>query len=222
MESISLSEDLIKNLINLTSSFKNSVPTSNVDISEIEPSEKIEERMVSSFSSKISDKSLDIPISSDFKLNTVSNIAKMTSAINTRMETDRLLSLKKPDDPHGEFKVDVKELARIEQLISEYSEIIRKLRAKKFELREKTLTHMVQHKVDGVKVSPKEAYSVVVSKKKVNPMTRYKLPISIKNFLIKEEKMDAVEAESLVTRMLKWINDNAEYVIVKSLRHSKK
>lgn len=140
-------------------------------------------------------------------------------------ETDRLLALEK--DPHSEFKIDLKELAKIEEMIEEYNIIIKKLREKKNDLREKTIVHMVKHEVDGAKVDsvskPKSyTYNMVEVKKKVNPMTQKILPLKLRDFFVKEERMTQQEAEIKANRIIKWIKDNAEYVMKKVLQKKTK
>ena len=150
---------------------------------------------------------------------TNNNLEADLSTIN---ETNRILSLEPQKDTHSEFKVDVKELSQIEKLISEYTEIISKLKKKKTMLRQKTLEHMVKHKIDTAKVTKKESFSVVTSKRKVNPTTKTRLPHKIRDFFIKEQKMNDNDAEELAKRIVKWIHEHAEYNTMKSLRHSKK
>lgn len=166
--------------------------------------------------------------SSGFGMNIESNVPGLEdrllgsmASVDTVRETSRLLSLKKPQDDHTEFKLDVKELSKIDQLIDEYTQIISKLKKKKTELRQKTLKHMVRHKIDTAKISKKESYSVVTSKRKINPTTKVRLPQKIRDFFIKEEKMDDHKAEALASRIVKWIHENAEYQLSKILRHQK-
>tara|TARA_B110000211_G_C14019921_1_gene527169 strand:+ start:101 stop:772 length:672 start_codon:yes stop_codon:yes gene_type:complete len=220
MESVSISEDLLKNLTLFSQQLrgKSSSLTNNVDTSDIPEITDVPETQVNAYLPKQNNFVKTHAVSQDFNLQTVSNIESIQKL---GIETERLLSLKKNDDPHGEFKVDVKELTRIEETIAEYMEIVKKLKAKKEDLRQKTFNHMVKHKVDGVEVSKKESFNIVISKQKINPMTKARLPVKIRDFFVKEEKMETSLAERLANRILKWIDDNAEYTVTKSLRHKK-
>ena len=216
-----LSNDLLQNLANLTQQLKQNQgsPTNNVDITGI-----YEENLLPNPNNQISVQS-NVPGLTN-KLENIENRFVRSNDLeanrSTINETNRILSLNPQNDDHSEFKIDVKELSKIETLISEYTEIISKLKKKKTELRQKTLEHMVKHKIDTAKVTKKESFSVVTSKRKVNPTTKTRLPHKIRDFFIKEEKMDDHKAEQLAKKIVKWIHDNAEYNTMKSLRHSKK
>ena len=213
MESVSIPDDLIQNLAAFAQNMKNyGPPTSNVDTSDIPETTGV---YYAPPAPKTPPKA-PVSVSPGFGLNTISNIGINNSTLE---ETTRLLALQK--DPHNEFKVDVKELIKIEEMIEKYAEIIRKLKAKKEDLRVKTFKHMVHHKVDNVNVSTEESYNIVTTKKKINPMTKARLPSKIRDFFIKEEKMDESKAETLANRILTWINENAEYAVSKTLRHKK-
>lgn len=216
-------DDLLNNIAELTKHLKvytnPSAPTNNIDISDLLP------------------KPIVAPPRNDFvekqdsynsfgNLQVSSNVPGLEKRLlgatpDIKCETERVLNIKPQNDDHSEFKVDVKELSNIEDLISEYMEIISKLKKKKQELRQKTLNHMVHHKIDTAKVSKKESYSVVTTKKKINPTTKVRLPNKIRDYFIKEENMDDSKAEELAKKIVKWVHANAEYQSAKVLRHKK-
>lgn len=165
--------------------------TQNVDISGLDSDEFLENR---------------------FGMKVETNIKKIQN------ETNRILAI---DGNHENFKLDVKELSRIEELISEYSSMISELKKKKNELRQKALTHMVQHKIDTAKVGQKESFSVVTTKKKINPTTKVRLPSKIRDYFVSIEKWETDRAEEISKKIVKWIHENAEYQTAKVLRHQK-
>lgn len=218
-----LSDNLLQNLANLTQQLKQSQgpPTNNVDITGLYEENDSHNLTVQSNVPGLTNKLENIENRFITNNKPISN-NNLEADISTINETNRILSLEPQKDTHSEFKIDVKELSQIEKLISEYTEIISKLKKKKTMLRQKTLEHMVKHKIDTAKVTKKESFSVVTSKRKVNPTTKTRLPHKIRDFFIKEQKMNDNDAEELAKRIVKWIHEHAEYNTMKSLRHSKK
>lgn len=137
-----------------------------------------------------------------------------------KRETERLLNIN--HDPHGDFKVDVKELAKIEDMVKEYSMLIKKLRDKKEELKKKTIEHMIEHNIDVAQMSENDKYSLMMVKRKVNPTTKARLPEKLKVYFIQEEKMKVKEAEKKAKDINDWIHNNAEVMIDQSLRRYRK
>jgi hypothetical protein len=221
-----LSDDLLQNLSELTkhiSTYKSSVLTSNIDLegtSDIFPKCLVAPP-------RIGYNSVSQPVqTSGFGgMSISSNVPGLEQRLlgasaSMALETKRVLALDQDVD-HSAFKVDVKELSSIETLISEYTVIISDLKKKKTELRQKTLKHMVSHKMDVANISKKESFSVVTTKKKINPTTKVRLPHKIRDYFIKEEKMGDKEAEELSAKIVKWVHANAEYQLAKVLRHKK-
>lgn len=121
-------------------------------------------------------------------------------------------------DVHSGFKNDVKELASIEDMIKEYSELMKKLKKKKDELKVKTIEHMIRYDIDVAQMSDKDKFSLIVVKRKVNPVTKAKLPGRIVDYFIEEEDMNKDKAEKKAKKMVEWIYGKADYVMDKSLR----
>ena len=122
-----------------------------------------------------------------------------TPVISTerRKETDRLLSLDPVVDIHGKFKVDIKELLRIEDLIKEYNQLIKQLRAKKTKLKNNTINHMVKHDLEVATMPKNDKFTLVKVKSKLNPTTKARLPINLTNYFIQEENFGKDKAHEL-------------------------
>lgn len=216
-------DDLLSNIANITKQLNNyrnnnGTPTNNIDITGINDKVSFPEPITAPPRPDMNSSMGSMTVSSN-----IPGLEKrlLGANLDTINETNRVLAIEKPKDEHSEFKVDVKELSNIEELINEYQGIISKLKTKKAELRQRTLNHMVHHKIDTAKVSTKESFSVVNTKKKINPTTKIRLPHKIRDFFIREEKMDDKKAEELSKRIVKWVHDNAEYQSAKVLRHKK-
>lgn len=137
-----------------------------------------------------------------------------------KRETERLLNIN--HDPHGDFKVNVKELAKIEDMVKEYSMLIKKLRDKKEDLKKKTIEHMLKHNIDVAQMSENDKYSLMMVKRKVNPTTKARLPEQLKLYFIQEEKMKVKEAEKRAKDINDWLHNNAEVMMDQSLRRYRK
>lgn len=209
-----LPDDLLHNLALLTQKLnQGGVTTNNVDITGLDD-EDYSNRFASTTSGTIG----GMKVESNLDLSLDRRLSKKIRPDNIQSETNRILAI---DGNHENFKLDVKELSRIEELISEYSTLITDLKKKKNELRQKTLTHMVQHKIDTAKVGKKESFTVVTTKKKVNPTTKVRLPNKIRDYFVSIEKWDTTRAEEMSKSIVKWIHENAEYQTAKVLRHQK-
>lgn len=194
--------DILDNLAELSRHLQNfNTPTQNVDISDI----------LDYDDSGIENNRFGLEVAPENNRGGIEN-RLLEATPEMTQETDRLLS----------FKTDVKELSKIENMIDEYTKIINNLKKKKSELRQKTLSHMVSNNIDTAKINNSESFSVVVTKKKINPTTKVRLPFKIREFFIREEKMNDMEAERLAKRIVKWIHDNAEFQSAKVLRHKKR
>ena len=143
-------------------------------------------------------------------------------------ETDRLLESKvqvvNKNDVHGEFKYDVKELAKIEDMVNEYNVLIRKLKKKKDELRQKTIDHMMEYKIDTAKMKPdgSDKFNLIQSQTVINPTTKARLPEKLYLYFKEEENMSSERAEEKSKKIFKWLYDTADKKTVHSLRRYKK
>lgn len=144
-----------------------------------------------------------------------------------RKETDEFVNMHVPtnkEDPHNEFRVDIKELARIEDLITEYNNLIKKLRTKKMQLRKKTIQHMERHDIGIAKMKPdgSDKFNLVKVKNKVNPMTKKRLPDRIKDYFVTVDKLNQYEAKKKADSIIQWLNENTEYTVTTGLRRYKR
>ncbi len=223
MEATTVSNDFLGNLAKLTQSLHEIKADSSVDLTGIDSipdaipeAEVVEENPVERYFPK------------ETKFGSVeTNIPnpKFTAVLDDKeeerkKETERLLNIN--HDPHGDFKVDVKELAKIEDLVKEYSGLIKKLREKKEHLKKKTIMHMVEHEIDVAQMSETDKYSLMTVKRKVNPTTKTRLPEKLKTYFIEEEKMVPSKAEKKAKVINDWIHKNAETKIDQSLRRYRK
>lgn len=130
------------------------------------------------------------------------------------------------EDPHvhEEFKKDVKELARIEDMITEYNTLIRELKKKKDQLRKKTITHMVQFQLDVAKMKTdgSDRFNLVKANSKISPTTKKRLPIKLSDYFQKEEKMNEKESMEKAKKIVDWIFKNADTTVRHSLRRYRK
>lgn len=223
MEATTLSNDFLGNLAQLTKSLQEINTSSSVDLTGIDDipdnipeAEVVEENPIARYFPKQE---------TNFGVKAVeSNIPQFTKIIEQReeekKETERKLDVN--HDPHGEFKVDVKELSKIEDLVKEYSDLIKKLRVKKEELKKKTINHMITHGIDVAQMSDNDKYSLMTIKRTVNPTTKARLPEKIKLYYIQEEKMKPEKAEKKAKLLTDWIHKSAETKIDQSLRRYKK
>lgn len=229
MEGTTLSNDFLGNLAKLTQSLHEIKADSNsaVDLTGIEAIPDIipEAEVV-----EVEESGVERYFPKETKFGSVeTNIPdpKFTATIEIenkeeerKKETERLLNIN--HDPHGDFKVDVKELAKIEDLVKEYSVLIKKLREKKEHLKKKTITHMVEHEIDVAQMSETDKYSLMTVKRKVNPTTKTRLPENLKMYFIEEENMVPSKAEKKAIKINDWIHKNAETKIDQSLRRYRK
>lgn len=175
---------------------------------------------------------MEVTLSDDF----LGNLAKLTSTLGQTQESsidlsgiddDEEIEEKPKDsnfgrDPHRGFKDDIKKLAEIEDMLKEYSELMKQLRKKKDSLKEKTIEHMVKYDIDVAQMSEKDKFSLIVVKRKVNPVTKAKLPEKIIEYFVEEEKLKREYAEKKAEKIIEWIYGKADYVMDKSLRRYRK
>jgi hypothetical protein len=143
-------------------------------------------------------------------------------ASNLEAEHKRLMNLPDKKNVHGEFIVDVKELVKIDDMITKYNKLIKELKTKKENLRKKTIDHMVKHKLEEARMGQSGKYSLTQRNITINPTTKKRLPDKLKDYFMKEENLDEIKSAERAERIFKWLYDNAEKKIAYSLRRYKK
>lgn len=127
------------------------------------------------------------------------------------------------DDIHKDFKCHVRELAEIEDMINKYNDLIKKLKDKKKELRNNTITHMLKHEIDVANMNDNDKFSLVTVKRIINPAAKSRLQDKLKEYFLKEENVkDSKKADEKAKKIFKWLYDTADTKIDQSLRRYKK
>lgn len=129
---------------------------------------------------------------------------------------------KKKDNLHENFKIDVKELAQLEDKLKEYAALIKKLKDKKEEIKKRTIEHMIKYNIDIAQMSENDKYSLMTVKRKVNPATKKKLPERISEYFITEDNMNETKAKKKSKEMVEWIYNTTEVTTDQSLRRYRK
>jgi hypothetical protein len=191
-----LPDDFLGNLAELTKSLQNINVTnpSNIDLSGTD----------------------DIP---NMKIET--NIKEMNKKSRISTKIEKIIETKPVFDPHGDFKVDVKELAKIEDMVKEYSDLIKELKKKKDVLRQKTIDHMVKHEIDVARMNNDDRFNLINVKRTVSPSTKTRLPANLEKYFIEEENKSSKNAKEKAQKICKWLDSIAEVKTDKALRRYK-
>lgn len=126
-----------------------------------------------------------------------------------------------PDPNQDRFKEEIRELAQIEDALTEYKKKVSELSKRRTELRKRTMQFMVQNQVDVAQMKENDKYSLVQYKRTVNPLTKASLPRRLREFLVEEQQMSYSDAETTAKRIVEWIYARAEKKTSVSLRRTK-
>ncbi len=156
----------------------------------------------------------------------IGNLAHIINPVEPRVDLTGVEEVsefgKKQIDPHKDFKMGVKKLAEIEDMVKKYTDLIRDLKKEKDSLRQQTVDHMVKYSFDVAKLSDNDRFNLVTIKRTISPITKARLPINISDYFVEEESMGREEAKRRAEAICKWIHEKAETKKDQSLRRYKK
>jgi hypothetical protein len=148
----------------------------------------------------------------------------ISKEMSKKRKTDQVITNKESAQAssiHEGFKNNLIKIKEIDDEINKLSTRLSELRSMKAELQKTAIVHMAHHELDVAELPTKDKYSMVKSKSKVNQLTRAKIPIKLRDFLVKEEKMTIHDAERIANQFIKWINDNPEFINKVGMRRTK-
>lgn len=120
-----------------------------------------------------------------------------------------------------QLKNVVKRLLKIENELDALNEQAKVRRVAKKTLREQVIEFMANKDVEELNLPDGGYFSLRVNKKKVNPLTKKRLPVCIVNYFMKKEHMTAKKAEEKKEDMMKFFTETAELEEKSTLRRIK-
>ena len=124
-----------------------------------------------------------------------------------------------PNDPHGEFKIEIKEWDSISNQIKEVEAHLKVLKKKKKEPQKKNIEHMKTHKLDVCNMAHGKI-QLKVSKTKI-PVKKKSIPEKITDFFMQDEKLAEEPAADKAERLYKHVYETNEFRINYRLTRSK-
>ena len=119
------------------------------------------------------------------------------------------------------FKKDLMEWDRINNLIKEYETNLKELRKEKKKFQENTVNYMAENEIDYANL-PDGKITLKTSRTKISVTTKTALPDKIKNFFIQERNLDETIAKMNADAIVDFIYKNADYKETKTLIRSRK
>lgn len=166
-----------------------------------------------------------IKLPEDF-IGNLAQIANSLHPVKTRVDLTGVNKTtdfgKRNVDLHKDFKMGVKKLAEIEDMVKKYTDLIRDLKKEKENLRQQTVDHMVKYNFDVARLNDNDRFNLVTVKRTVSPITKARLPTNLSDYFIENENMSNEEASRRAEDICKWIHEKAEKKMDQSLRRYKK
>lgn len=125
------------------------------------------------------------------------------------------------DPTTAKFRNLVKNLLRLEDEMEELNAQIKPRREQKNQLRSEITRFMIENDLESLNLPDGSVFSLIKSEKKVNPLTKKRLPESISKYFSQIEKLNPNDASKKVETILKFVWDNAEKKTASSLRRKK-
>tara|TARA_X000000950_G_C13692464_1_gene568673 strand:+ start:344 stop:763 length:420 start_codon:yes stop_codon:yes gene_type:complete len=124
-----------------------------------------------------------------------------------------------PNDPHGEFKVEIKEWDSITNQIKEVEAHLKVLKKRKKDLQKKNIEHMKTHKLDVCNM-PDGKICLKTSRTKV-PVKKKSIPEKMTDFFMQDEKLAEEPAADKAERLYKHVYETNEFRINYRLTRSR-
>ena len=124
-----------------------------------------------------------------------------------------------PNDPHGEFKIEIKEWDSISNQIKEVEAHLKVLKGRKKELQKKNIEHMKTHKLDVCNM-PNGKISLKTTRTKI-PVKKKSIPEKITDFFMQDEKLEEEPASDKAERLYKHVYETNEFRINYRLTRSR-
>jgi hypothetical protein len=120
------------------------------------------------------------------------------------------------------FRELVKCLLKVEDDLDSVSKHAKDLRTRKKEYRDSIVVYMQEHHLDSLNLPDGSTFNLKVSKNKINPLTKSRIPDNITRYFIEKESMKSERALEKTAEILTFIESKADYKEIKSLRRQKR